>query len=68
MMRMHFSDADLRRITLAPAPNALWETVLSVRLLRGVTTGRTWSRPGVRELHRQVKGSLAERAGVLVTR
>ncbi|MEV4243788.1 winged helix-turn-helix domain-containing protein [Streptosporangium canum] len=65
MMRLHFSDTDLRRITFAPAPNALWETVLSVRLMGGAPTGRTWSRPGVRHLHRQVKGSLPERAGVL---
>ncbi|MFI6925773.1 ArsR/SmtB family transcription factor [Nonomuraea spiralis] len=62
---MHFSDTDLRQITFAPAPNTLWETVLSVRLLRGTPTGRSWSRPGVRRLHRQVKGSLADRAGVL---
>ncbi|MGI5487737.1 ArsR/SmtB family transcription factor [Microtetraspora malaysiensis] len=65
MMRMHFSDADLRQIAFAPAPNALWETALSVRLLRGARTGRSWSRPGVQWLHRQVSGSLAERAGVL---
>ncbi|MGW6495288.1 ArsR/SmtB family transcription factor [Nonomuraea angiospora] len=62
---MHFSDTDLRQITFAPAPNALWETVLSVRLLRGAPTSRSWSRPGVRRLHRQVGGSLAERAGVI---
>ncbi|MEV1176939.1 ArsR family transcriptional regulator, partial [Nonomuraea sp. NPDC049784] len=62
---MHFSDADFRQITFAAAPNALWETVLSVRLLRGAPTGRSWSRPGVRRLHRQVRGNLVERAGVL---
>ncbi|MDR8414363.1 winged helix-turn-helix domain-containing protein [Nonomuraea sp. 3-1Str] len=65
MMRVHFSDADLRLITFTQALNALWETVLSVRLLRGAPTGRSWSRPGVRRLHRQVRGSLVERAGVL---
>ncbi|MGW0482644.1 ArsR/SmtB family transcription factor [Nonomuraea sp. NPDC003214] len=65
MMRMHFSDADLRQITFAPAPNTLWETVLSVRLLRGAPIGRSWSRLGVQRMHQQVKGSLAERVGVL---
>ncbi|MEU5862594.1 winged helix-turn-helix domain-containing protein [Nonomuraea sp. NPDC047529] len=65
MIRMHFCDADLRQITFAPAPNALWETALSVRLLLGAQTSRSWSRPGVRRLHQQVRGSLAERAGVL---
>lgn len=64
-MRLHFSDTDLRRITFAPAPNPLWETVLSVRLMRGAPTGRIWKRPGVRRLHRQVKDSLQKRAGVL---
>ncbi|GHH66597.1 transcriptional regulator [Streptosporangium violaceochromogenes] len=67
MIRMHFSDADLRRITFAPAPNALWETVLSARLLRGAPTSRSWSRPGIRRLRQQVRGSLAERAGVLTS-
>lgn len=65
MIRMHFSDADLRQITFAPAPNALLETVLSVRLLHGAPAGGVWSRPGVRRLHRQMRGSLAQRAGVL---
>ncbi|MFF0869734.1 ArsR family transcriptional regulator [Nonomuraea sp. NPDC003560] len=65
MIRVHFSDADLRKITFAPAPNALWETVLSVRLLLGAPTSRSWTRPAARRLLRQVGGSLAERAGVL---
>jgi DNA-binding transcriptional ArsR family regulator len=66
MMRMHFSDADLRRITLAPAPNALLETMLSVRRLRVAPTDKGRSRPGIQQWHRRVNGSLADRAGVLL--
>lgn len=66
MMRLHFTDADFRQITLAPTLNALGEAMLSVRLLRAASIGRSRLRPGVQQLQRQVKGSLMERAGVLL--
>ncbi|MFF7216354.1 ArsR/SmtB family transcription factor [Streptomyces sp. NPDC008238] len=66
MIRLHFDTADLRRVTLAPAPNALWEAVLSVRGLRAPAagTGRTHATAG--QWWRRLNGSLADRAGVLL--
>lgn len=66
MIRLHLDAADLRRITLAPAPNALFETALSVRGLRTGTTAQGRARPAVDQWRRRVNGSLAERAGVLL--
>ncbi|MFF0291471.1 ArsR/SmtB family transcription factor [Streptomyces sp. NPDC005262] len=66
MIRLHFDAADLRQITLAPGPNALWETALSVR---GVRTGTAFggrARPAVDRWQRRMNGSLAARAGVLL--
>ncbi|OPG01802.1 helix-turn-helix transcriptional regulator [Microbispora sp. GKU 823] len=62
MMRLRFTAADLRRITFAPAPNALLETALSVRR----PPGMRWSRPDVREWRRSVDGTVKARAGVLL--
>ncbi|MGW4638449.1 ArsR/SmtB family transcription factor [Sphaerisporangium sp. NPDC004334] len=61
MMRLHFTAADLRLITFAPAPNALLESALSVR----PPSCATWSRPEVREWRRSVGGGSIDRAGVL---
>ncbi|WP_326570299.1 winged helix-turn-helix domain-containing protein [Actinacidiphila glaucinigra] len=66
MIRLHFDTTDLRRITLAPAPNALWEAVLSVRGLRAPTAGRGRSHPAAGQWRRRLNGSLADRAGVLL--
>ncbi|MEU8270606.1 winged helix-turn-helix domain-containing protein [Sphaerisporangium sp. NPDC049002] len=62
MMRLHFTAADLCRITFAPAPNALQEAALSVR----GPSSMGWSRPEVREWRRLVNGSLTGRAGALM--
>ncbi|MCT9934122.1 winged helix-turn-helix domain-containing protein [Planotetraspora sp. A-T 1434] len=56
MISLWFSDADLRKITLAPTPNALWETVLSVRRLRTGSVGGRRSRPGT---ERRIDATLA---------
>ncbi|MET8140962.1 helix-turn-helix domain-containing protein [Sphaerisporangium sp. NPDC005288] len=61
MMRLHFTAADLRLITFAPAPNALLESALSVRR----PSCATWSRPEVREWRRSVGDGSIDRAGVL---
>ena len=34
MLRIHFTPDDLARTRLAPAPDPLWETVLSLHVLR----------------------------------
>ncbi|MFD4370898.1 ArsR/SmtB family transcription factor [Streptomyces sp. NPDC058486] len=71
MIRLHFTAADLCRITLAPAPNALSETVLSLRLdprggLRGGRGGQLERpRAAAREWHRSLPGGAVARAGVL---
>lgn len=66
VIRLHFSPADLRQITLAPEPNAMFETALSVRLLRGRPVSGARSRPGLARWQREIGGSLAARAGGLV--
>ncbi|WP_351225868.1 winged helix-turn-helix domain-containing protein [Streptomyces sp. NPDC002133] len=66
MIRLHFDAADLRQITLAPEPNALWETALSVRGLRTGTASGGRARPAVDRWQRRMNGSLAARAGVLL--
>ncbi|CAM5663486.1 winged helix-turn-helix domain-containing protein [Streptomyces tanashiensis] len=75
MIRLHFTSADLCRITLAPAANALSETVLGLRLsLRlgrareGVGRGAGAShrvRPAARQWHHSLRGGAVARAGVL---
>ncbi|MEU3747806.1 MULTISPECIES: ArsR/SmtB family transcription factor [Streptomyces] len=74
MIRLHFTADDLRRITLAPAANALSETALSLRLslrlradgARGGGSG-LWDRPrpAARRWHRALRGTARARAGVL---
>ncbi|MFE5945719.1 ArsR family transcriptional regulator [Streptomyces sp. NPDC056480] len=66
MIRLHFTAADLRRITLAPAANALSETVLSLRL--GLRTGSRRGarvRTAARQWHESLPGGAHVRAGVL---
>ncbi|WP_030922584.1 ArsR/SmtB family transcription factor [Streptosporangium amethystogenes] len=64
-MRLHFAPTDLQRITFAPAPNQLLESVLSVRGMRVTPTAGKRPRPGVREWQRRMNGSLVARAGML---
>ncbi|MCX4985687.1 helix-turn-helix transcriptional regulator [Streptomyces sp. NBC_00572] len=65
MIRLHFTAADLRRVTLAPTADALSETALSLRLgLRtGPRAGR--ARTAARQWHRSLPGGASARAGVL---
>jgi DNA-binding transcriptional ArsR family regulator len=65
MIRLYFTPADLGKITLAPAPNALLEITTSVHRLHRWRAGITPPRPGSRRWHREVGGSLEARAGVL---
>jgi DNA-binding transcriptional ArsR family regulator len=65
VIRLHFSPADLRRITLAPRPDALFETALSVRLLRGTPAVDRGRRAGPAQWQRMMNGTPAGRAGVL---
>ena len=81
MIRLHFTPADLCRITLAPA-NALSETALSLRLSLRLRAGGAsengggggggrgygpWDRPrpAARQWHRSLRGTASARAGVL---
>ncbi|GAA4189686.1 winged helix-turn-helix domain-containing protein [Microbispora amethystogenes] len=66
MLRLEFTDADLRQITVAATPDAVLETALSVRRLRTGPGGGSRSSPGLRRLRHVVKGGLAARAGVLL--
>ncbi|MEU6425245.1 winged helix-turn-helix domain-containing protein [Microbispora sp. NPDC046973] len=66
MLRLEFTEADLRRITVAAAPDVVLETALSVRRLRTGAGGGSRALPGLRQLHHLVNGSLAARAGVLL--
>ncbi|MET9674590.1 winged helix-turn-helix domain-containing protein [Streptomyces sp. NPDC006482] len=65
MIRLHFTAADLRQITLAPAANALSETALSLRL--SLRPGERWGRPrpAARRWHHSLHGAARARAGVL---
>lgn len=65
MLRIHFTEADLRRITVAPVPNALMETALSVRFLNTRPHRIPRARPGLRQWQRQVAGGAASRTGIL---
>ncbi|MFE0645405.1 ArsR/SmtB family transcription factor [Streptomyces sp. NPDC058877] len=75
MIRLHFTAADLRRITLAPAVNALAEAALSLRLGmdldrglggRGAGVGLLHRpRPAARQWHRSLHGGPGLRGGVL---
>lgn len=66
MLRLKFTDADLRRITVAATPDVVLETALSVRRLRTGPRGGGRALPGLRRLHQMVNGGLAARAGVLL--
>ncbi|MFI7444202.1 ArsR/SmtB family transcription factor [Nonomuraea indica] len=66
MFRIVFAETDLRRITVAPGPNAVYEAALSVRLSRiAPGGGRRWRPPGARHLQERRKGGLEARAGLL---
>lgn len=51
---------------MAPAPNALWETALSVRRLRGVRSSGGRARPAAEAWQRTMNAGLPARAGVLL--
>ncbi|MFE6072407.1 ArsR family transcriptional regulator [Streptomyces sp. NPDC056525] len=66
MIRLHFTAADLCRITLAPAANVLSETVLSLRL--GLSPGLRRGarvRTAARQWHASLPGGTNLGAGVL---
>ncbi|MFE5300160.1 ArsR/SmtB family transcription factor [Streptomyces sp. NPDC056632] len=66
MIRLHFTAADLRQITLAPAANALSETALSLRPGRPrVPRGAAMPHPVVEHRRRSQDASGTARAGVL---
>lgn len=65
VIRLHFSAADLRRIVLAPRPDALFETALSVRLLLGAPTVHHGRRAGVLRWRHAMSGTSVSRAGIL---
>ncbi|MEX0171489.1 winged helix-turn-helix domain-containing protein [Streptomyces sp. LMG1-1-1.1] len=75
MLRLHFTAADLRQITLAPAADALSETVLSLRLVlrlgrgsegRGRGDARFHQlRPAARQWQRSLRPGVGAGAGVL---
>ncbi|MGP4009908.1 ArsR/SmtB family transcription factor [Streptomyces sp. 4N124] len=66
MLRIHFTEADLRQITVAPVPNALLEIGLSVRYLRTRPTSTDRLRPGLRRWQQRIIGSVVPRAGILL--
>jgi DNA-binding transcriptional ArsR family regulator len=66
MMRLHFTAADLRKITLTP-PDALQEAALSVRRLRRGPVGRHGTRPGLGQWHRRMRTGSAAQAGILAS-
>ncbi|MFB6784056.1 hypothetical protein ACFCX0_43915 [Streptomyces sp. NPDC056352] len=65
MIRLHFTDADLRRVTVAQAPDALLETALSVRRLRGGTATGGPTRPALSQWHKAMQET-RPRPGVLL--
>lgn len=65
-MRLHFTPADLRQITLAPGPIPLWEIVVSVHRLRLPATVGPRHRFGLNGWEREVGRGLRARAGVLL--
>ncbi|MEU0009478.1 winged helix-turn-helix domain-containing protein [Streptomyces sp. NPDC006314] len=66
MLRIHFTEADLRQVTVASVPNALLEAALSVRYLRTGPAGAARSRPGLAQWRKTIVRSVAPRAGVLL--
>ncbi|GAA0592252.1 winged helix-turn-helix domain-containing protein [Streptomyces crystallinus] len=66
MLHIHFTEADLRQVTVAPVPNALLEAALSVRYLRTGSTGSIRPRPGLAHWRKTIARSAAPRAGVLL--
>ncbi|MGW8761087.1 ArsR/SmtB family transcription factor [Streptomyces sp. NPDC055815] len=71
MIRLHFTAADLGRITLAPAADALSETALSLRLGLRLARARESRgqlhrpRPAARRWHHSLRGGAGARGGVL---
>jgi DNA-binding transcriptional ArsR family regulator len=64
-MRLHFTAADLRNVTLG-APDALGEAALSVRRLRAGPDGGQAARPWLGKWLRQTRTGVADRAGILL--
>ncbi|MDQ0994530.1 helix-turn-helix transcriptional regulator [Streptomyces sp. V3I7] len=64
-MRLHFTPADLRRVTLI-APDALQEVTLSVRRLRARPTSGHGTRHGLEQWHRRTRAGARDRAGILL--
>lgn len=65
VIRLHFSAADLRRVTIAPRPDAMFETALSVRLLLTAPPVRNGRRAGMLQWQRAMSGTPVSRAGML---
>ncbi|MEV5972289.1 winged helix-turn-helix domain-containing protein [Streptomyces sp. NPDC051921] len=66
MIRLHFTSADLRQITLAPTANALSETALSLRLRPAhAPRGAGRLHPAVEQWRRSLDAGGTARAGVL---
>ncbi|MFF4078406.1 ArsR/SmtB family transcription factor [Streptomyces sp. NPDC001777] len=55
VLRLHFTDADLAKIWVAPGPDPLWETVLGVQLMcrNGPRSFGEWRRRARTELRRR---------------
>ncbi|MER5935652.1 winged helix-turn-helix domain-containing protein [Streptomyces sp. NPDC002054] len=66
MLRIHFTEADLRQITVAPVPNALLEAALSVRYLRSGRTAMGRTRPGLTQWLRTIVQDNVPRTGILL--
>lgn len=67
MIRLCFDDADLQKISIAPAPNGLLETAMSVHRLHAARAGRIDPPPALSGWCRETADGLADRAGVLLT-
>ncbi|MYX37066.1 MULTISPECIES: winged helix-turn-helix domain-containing protein [unclassified Streptomyces] len=65
MMRLEFTAADLRNLTVT-APRALEETALSIRRLRIGPVGVQRIRPGLAQWHRRHRTRAAAQAGILL--
>ncbi|MFF3890410.1 ArsR/SmtB family transcription factor [Streptomyces sp. NPDC001914] len=64
-MRIHFSAADMGRITIARQPDVLLETVLGLRRLRSGTPAAPSARPGLARWRQDMR-TVRPRAGVLL--
>lgn len=65
VIEVRFGEADFRRVTFADAPDAMLETALSVRHLRGAGSGPPARRAELAAWRREVRPGLPLRAGSL---